>query len=45
MLYKLDMGYRLTSLNNRTYVNEEYSNLFSRISTPNSLIEWLGDIV
>ncbi len=39
MLYKLDMGYRLDSLNNRTYVSKEYDNLFSRISAHPQFID------
>lgn len=39
MLYKLDMGYRLTSLNNRLYVSEEYKDLFSRISAHPQFID------
>lgn len=33
MLYKLDMGYRNESLDNRLYVTEEYKNLYLKISS------------
>jgi len=39
MLYKLDMGYRLKSLDNKTYVNEEYKNLFFKISAHPQFID------
>jgi len=39
MLYKLDMGYRLESLNNKRYVSEDYKNLFFRISAHPQFID------
>ena len=32
LLYKLDLGYRTSSLLNRTYVIEEYNSFYSKIS-------------
>lgn len=39
LLYKLDMGYRKSSLLNRTYVTENYHNLFLTISSHPSFVD------
>lgn len=39
MLYKLDLGYRYSSLENRRYVSKEYQDLFLKISAHPSFID------
>ncbi len=39
LLYKIDLGYRNESLLNRTYVTEEYHNLYTKISACSDFID------